>query len=125
MADRLSATLGADVVVNLGGDLFARGSGPRGDGWPVGLGGSTLLLRDQGAATSSTRKRAWELGGERVHHLIDPRSGAPACGDLGEVSVVAPTALEAEVLAKTALLLGSGEAPAYLDGKAAAWWLLP
>ena len=39
--------------------------------------------------------------------------------------MVAPTALEAEVLAKTALLLGSGEAPAYLDGKAAAWWLLP
>ena len=125
MADRLARRLGDNALANLGGDLAAQGAGPAGDGWPVEFGGHTLLLRDQGAATSSTRKRAWELGGERVHHLIDPRSGAPACGDLGEVSVVAPTALEAEVLAKTALLLGSGEAPAYLDGKAAAWWLLP
>src|SRR5207302_177580 len=57
MSDRLSETLGANVVVNLGGDLRARGPGPRGDGWPVGLGGATLLLRDQGAATSSVRRR--------------------------------------------------------------------
>ena len=119
MADRLSATLGADVLVNLGGDLFARGSGPRGDGWPVGLGGSTLLLRDQGAATSSGRRRRW---GE-MHHLIDPRTGLPAKTGLEEVSVVAASGFEAEVVAKTALLLGPDLAPAYCAAHAMAWWL--
>ena len=119
MADRLSETLGPNVVVNLGGDLRARGAGPRGDGWPVGLGGATLLLRNQGAATSSTRRRRW---GE-LHHLIDPRTGSPARTGLEEVSVVAASGFEAEVVAKTALLLGPDLAPAYCAAHAMAWWL--
>src|SRR3989454_9905353 len=112
MADRLSETLGPNVVVNLGGDLRARGSGPRGDGWPVGLGGATLLLRDQGAATSSTRRRRWGEDGRgetpphlwgggpkgrrggSLHHLIDPRTGSPAETGLEEGSVGAAGGVE-------------------------------
>src|SRR2546429_7491989 len=62
MADRLSEMLGPNVVVNLGGDLRARGAGPRGDGWPVGLGGAALLLGNPGGAASSGRPRAWGEG---------------------------------------------------------------
>ena len=141
MADRLSETLGPNVVVNLGGDLRARGAGPRGDGWPVGLGGATLLLRNQGAATSSVRRRRWDEGprgetpphlwgggpkgrrGGSLHHLIDPRTGSPARTGLEEVSVVAANGFEAEVVAKTALLLGPDLAPAYCAAHAMAWWL--
>lgn len=113
MADRLSETLGASCLVNLGGDLRARGR------WPIGIGEATLMLHDQGAATSSTRKRRW---GE-LHHLIDPRTGLPAQTGLDEVSVVAATAFEAEVVAKTALLLGPALASAYCAAHAMAWWL--
>src|SRR5437660_8578842 len=163
MADRLSETLGPNVVVNLGGDLRARGAGPRGDGWPVGLGGATLVLRNQGAATSSTRRRRWGEDGRgetpphlwgggpkgrrgeaatrggtpphlwgggpkgrrggSLHHLIDPRTGSPARTGLEEVSVVAASGFEAEVVAKTALLLGPDLAPVYCAAHAMAWWL--
>lgn len=123
LADRLCDRLGDSCLANLGGDLAARGGGPEGGGWPVGFGGVTVMLNDQGAATSSTRRRAWTAGGEGRHHLIDPRTGAPARGDLAEVSVVAGDGTTAEVLAKTALLLGAGEAPAFLAAHAAAWWL--
>ncbi len=100
MADRLCAILGGHVLVNLGGDLFARGE------WPVEVAGTTYLLRDQGAATSSTRKRRW---GD-LHHVIDPRTGLPAKSGLEEVSVVAGTALEAEIMAKTVLIRGAAAA---------------
>src|SRR6266566_6903033 len=96
MADRLAARLGDHVLVNLGGDLYARGE------WPVAIAGKTYLLRNLGAATSSTRQRRW---GD-LHHLIDPRTGLPAATLLDEVSVVADTALDAEVLAKTVLISG-------------------
>ena len=119
MADRLCESLGPNAVANIGGDLRAVGPGPRGEGWPVGVGGRTLLLRDQGSATSSTRRRRW---GD-MHHLIDPRSGLPARSGLEEVSVVASTGFEAEVVAKTALLLGPEFAPAYCAAHAMAWWL--
>jgi thiamine biosynthesis lipoprotein len=123
LADRLTADLGGNCLVNLGGDLRARGEGPRGEGWPVGVGGVTLMLREQGAATSGTRRRRWEAEGEDVHHLIDPRTGRPAETDLSEVSVVAETATAAEACAKTALLLGSVNAPLYLAARTLAWWL--
>ncbi|HKC18799.1 MAG TPA: FAD:protein FMN transferase [Candidatus Dormibacteraeota bacterium] len=113
MADRLCTILGANSLVNLGGDLRARGE------WPVAVAGTTLLLRDQAAATSSVRRRRW---GE-IHHLIDPRTGLPAQTGLDEVSVVTATALEGEVVAKTALLLGPEFAPAYCAANALAWWL--
>ena len=119
MADRLAVMLGSNAVANLGGDLRAVGDGPRGDGWPVGVGTRTLMLRDQGAATSSVRRRRW--GG--LHHLIDPRSGTPAFTGLEESSVVAPNAADAETVAKTALLLGPGLAQAYCAKHALAWWL--
>ena len=117
MADRLGEVVGPNAVVNLGGDLRASGRGPRGDGWPIAVGGVTLLLRDQGAATSSVTRRSWAGG----HHLIDPRSGLPAHTGLEEVSVVAASGFDAEVVAKTALLLGPALAPAYLAAHAMAW----
>jgi FAD:protein FMN transferase len=119
MADRLCETLGPNVVVNLGGDLRAVGPGPRGAGWPVQVAGMTLLLRDQGAATSSTRRRRWDGG----HHLIDPRTGLPSASGLEQVSVVAETAFDAEVVAKTALLLGPELAAPYCAAHALAWSL--
>lgn len=119
MADRLCEVLGANAVVNLGGDLRAVGGGPSGEGWPVGVAGVTLMVRDQGAATSSTRRRRWTGG----HHLIDPRSGLPADTGLEEVSVVAASGFDAEVAAKAALLLGPDLAPAWCAQHALAWWL--
>jgi thiamine biosynthesis lipoprotein len=119
LADRLAERLGDNVLVNLCGDLFARGGGETGEGWPVGFGDKTLLLKDLGAATSGTTKRAWAGG----HHLIDPRTGLPARSDLTEVSVLASTATDAEIFAKVALLLGSRDAPKWLSDRSQGWSL--
>jgi thiamine biosynthesis lipoprotein len=119
LADRLAERLGANVLVNLCGDLYARGGGESGEGWPVGFGDKTLLLKDLGAATSGTTKRAWAGG----HHLIDPRTGRPAQSDLSEVSVLASTATDAEIYAKVALLLGSRDAPTWLEPRSPGWSL--
>jgi thiamine biosynthesis lipoprotein len=119
IADRLCAWLGPNALANIGGDLSARGAGPAGAGWPVGLAGVTVMLRDQAAATSSVRRRRW---GE-CHHLIDPRTGMPADTGLEEVAVVTASGEEAEIVAKTALLLGPELAPIYCAANAMAWWL--
>jgi thiamine biosynthesis lipoprotein len=119
IADRLCMTLAPNALVNLGGDLRAVGDGPRGEGWAVGFGRATLGLRNQGAATSSIRRRRWGA----AHHLIDPRTGRPAVTGVEEVSIVAMSGFEAEVAAKTALLLGPELAPAYLAVHALAWWM--
>ncbi len=120
IADHAVQRIGRNSLASCGGDLRARGGGPDGGGWPVGFGDRTVLLEGTAAATSGTTKRRWGAG---LHHLIDPRTGRPAETDLHEVSVLARTALDAEILAKTALLLGSAEAPAFLAPRSLGWAL--
>ena len=115
--DRAMAALGsrANAMVNASGDLYAAGDGPDGDGWYVGVQDpfatnrdlAVLNVNDCGVATSGSIKRHWTIGDTRYHHLIDPRERASAASDLLTVTVVAPTATQADVLAKTAFLLGS------------------
>jgi FAD:protein FMN transferase len=119
MADGVLDQIGHNAVANLGGDLSARGDGPAGNGWPVGIAGRSVKLRDQGAATSSVLRRRWGA----LHHLVDPRTGLPSQSGLHEVSVIANTALEAEVIAKAALLAGPDIAPVICAAHALGWWL--
>lgn len=115
--DRAIAALGrgANAMVNASGDLYAAGDGPEGEGWYIGIQDpfdssrdvAVLNVNDRGVATSGTTNRNWTAGDTRYHHLIDPRAGTSSQSDLLTVTVVAPTATQADVLAKTTLLLGS------------------
>ncbi|MBK6562001.1 MAG: FAD:protein FMN transferase [Dehalococcoidia bacterium] len=63
-------------------------------------------------ATSSIGGRRWASNGRAMHHLLDPRTGQPSASDLHSVTVLAPTAADAEVAAKVALILGSRQGSA-------------
>ena len=95
--------------MSAGGDLAVRGGS-----WPVGvetLGRNlTLELKSGAVATSGSDRRRWATTEGEAHHLIDPRTGAPADTDLLRVTVVGRTAVEAEVLAKSLYLAGADRA---------------
>ena len=119
--DRAAAILGAagPALVNAGGDIA--GSGRL---WPVGVetseGQITLGLEDCALATSGRDRRRWRRGGGEAHHLIDPETGSPAESEYLRVTVTAPTAVDAEVLAKAVFLGAEPEGPAVLvtaDGR--------
>lgn len=68
-------------------------------------------------ATSGVTRRSWTGESGRGHHLIDPRTGRPAETGLLQATAVAPTAAEAEIRAKAALLSGPEMASEWLpDG---------
>jgi thiamine biosynthesis lipoprotein len=67
-----------------------------------------LWLGPGAIATSGIDARLWRrTDGGYAHHLIDPARGEPAWTGLVSVTALAPTALEAETLAKAALLSGA------------------
>ena len=104
-------------AVNAGGDLALHGIPPSGDGWSILVEGQgeRVVTLDRGAlATSTVLERRWSVDGQARHHLLDPRTGLPAEGDIVLASVAAPTCAEAEVAAKVALLSGSVDGEAYL-----------
>jgi len=96
------------LVIDCGGDLALRGE------WEVevehpltGERVHTLHLCGGGVATSGLNVRVWRRpGGDYAHHLIDPSTGAPAWTGLIGATAIAPTALDAEILSKLALLSG-------------------
>jgi thiamine biosynthesis lipoprotein len=99
----------AGALVNLGGDLRVAGTGPSGDGWPVGIEhvpGTAVVVSHGGIATSATTRRRWTRAGTALHHVIDPATGRPARATADAITVFAATAAMAEVTATAALLAG-------------------
>ncbi len=113
--DRAAAILATagPALVDAGGDIAAFGR-PDDLGWRVGIETAdetmTVALDDAAIATSGRDRRRWCRDGEERHHLIDPATGRPAETGLLRVTVVAPTAVEAEVLAKSLFLAGEDAA---------------
>ncbi len=113
-----------DFLVDAGGDVYASGDGPHGPGWRVGVwdpfGGADIdvvALRGRAIATSTTLKRRWRRGGEWRHHIIDPRTGAPARSPIVSASVIARTATEADVYAKCGLMLDADAAREFIESQ--------
>lgn len=84
------------------------------------LRGGTSWTASYGVATSGTSVHRWQLAdGRLTHHLIDRRTRRPAETDVVQATVVAPSAREAEMIAKSAVILGSHEALGFLARSAA------
>ncbi len=131
LADRGLALLSSwpSAVIDADGDLAVRCA--PGQLWAVAVddprtdGASLAILhlaapRDGqparwGVATSGTSVHRWRTGDQVRHHLIDPRTAAPAITDVVQATVVCGSALRAEVLAKVAVIAGSVDGLALLE----------
>jgi thiamine biosynthesis lipoprotein len=116
------AGAGGGVLVALGGDVATCGPVPDG-GWIVRVTddhrdvgndcGQTVAIHGGGLATSSVVARRWLHRGGAVHHILDPRTGAPVRPAWRTVSVAADTCAEANIASTAAIVLASA-APEWL-----------
>ena len=123
-ADMAADLLGeyARFVIDCGGDLRVGGPDTAADPYRVEVehpltGGHVIVLRLRGGAvaTSGINVRIWRTGDHRFsHHLLDPATGEPAWTGLVGATALGSTALEAETLAKAALLSGPERARRWL-----------
>ena len=105
-----------DYLVEIGGEVRARGRHADGRDWSVGIENpdgpgvaEAVPLRDAAIATSGDYRNFFEHEGLRYSHVIDPRIGWPVAHDLTAVTVVSPTAARADALATALLVLGPVE----------------
>jgi thiamine biosynthesis lipoprotein len=122
-ADELAALLdGFDAyVLDCAGDL--RIGGRAGLTRPVhvtdpftGARAGTFEITAGAVATSGIGRRSWTTSdGRPAHHLLDPHTGAPVFSGIVQATALAPTAAQAEVLAKAAILSGPARAAEWLS----------
>jgi thiamine biosynthesis lipoprotein len=121
-ASAAAAATGSGVLVSLGGDVAVAGPAPAG-GWPVAVGDDhrhpgpadeVIGVHAGGLATSGTTVRRWSRGGETLHHVVDPRTGAPVAPVWRTASVMAATCADANGISTGSLVLGL-RAPTWLS----------
>ena len=113
----ITVPLGIRFAISCGGDLAVGGATPD-QPWEIAVHSARtgeavqwLRVRAGGVATSGITSRLWRRpDGRFAHHLIDPATGEPAWTGLVAVTAVAATTLDAEVVAKTAMLSGPDRA---------------
>ena len=120
----MAAAGACGALVSLGGDIATCGLAPAG-GWQIRVtddhrsdcaaAGQTICIRSGGLATSSTAVRRWRRDGATMHHIIDPRTGAPVRSSWRTASVAAADCTDANIAA-TAALVRALDAPAWLAG---------
>lgn len=122
-----------DFLVEVGGELRGAGVKPDGTPWWVlletpplsdeaGLPAETIVaLHGLSIATSGDYRRFREVGGKRVAHTIDPRTGRPVENEIASVTVIAKQCMMADAWATAITVLGreAGSALAERNGLAA------
>ncbi len=127
IADKVSEALKAggcsSALIDLGGNIVALGSKPNGEPFHIGIADpqkeealiATVAVSDRAVVTSGSYQRGYEIAGEWYSHILDPKTGYPVENDLASVTILAPLALDADVLSTACFVMGYEKASTFLD----------
>jgi len=113
-------------LVDIGGEVLAKGLKPEGKKWTVGIEKPTenidderrldaiVELEDGALATSGSYRKFYEENGVRYSHTINPKSGYPVNHSVLSVSVKAADCCTADAFATAFMIMGLDETKEYL-----------
>ncbi len=110
-----------NYIIELGGEVFVSGTNDGYGFWEIGIGDTheqfdqknqQLILSgmDQMAVTTSGSLQKYKkIGDQYFSHIIDPRTGYPVQNGIVSVTVIAPTAMQADALDNALMVMGINE----------------
>lgn len=118
-----------DYIVEVGGEIFSRGTNMKGIPWVVGIDKPfegnytpgadlqvTLKLSGKGLATSGNyRKFYTDESGRKVVHTVDARTGDPVISTMLSATVVGPDATLADVWGTVFMIVGLEKTKEFLS----------
>lgn len=115
LAEHLEEQGVAHYLVEIGGELRARGLSPRRRAWRIGVERPVagrravqriVALDGDAIATSGNYRIFFEYDSARYSHIIDPRSGEPVDHELASVTVISPSTMQADAWSTALMVLG-------------------
>lgn len=105
-----------NFIVEIGGEVRAQGEKGAGDPWTVGIekpqSGAgrvvqvALPLVNRSMATSGNYRNFKQVGGRKIVHTLNPKTGYPEVNDLLSASVIAPDCMTADAWATAFMVMG-------------------
>ena len=125
VSERLTAEGAPHHLVEIGGELRGHGVKPDGRPWwveleqPTGLDAPRMLaaLHDLAVATSGDQVRVFEHEGRAFSHTLNGRTGRPVDNGVASVTVLHPSAMQADALASALTVMGPGAGLACAAGE--------
>ena len=112
-----------NFLVEIGGEISARGKNSRGTEWNIGVtkpvdyslsinqeNQAVQQITDKAMATSGNYRNFYYEGGKKYAHTINPHTGKPAQSDILSATVIAPSCAIADAYATAFMVLGSDKA---------------
>lgn len=107
-----------NLLVEIGGELVARGVNEKGELWKVGINKpeelgragdlySIVALDNKGMATSGNYRNYYEAGGVKISHTINPATGKPVNHSLLSATVLAADCMTADAYATAMMVIGT------------------
>jgi len=123
VADMLTKAGCKNFLVDIGGEVVAKGHNSRNKAWTIGItkpvddvSGNRQELQDAITttsicmATSGNYRNYYIEDGVRRSHTIDPRTGYPVHHKLLSATIIAPSCIKADALATACMVLGEYKA---------------
>ncbi len=116
-----------NYLVDIGGEVKAKGTKPGGKLWRVGIEKPAknknserklkliIGLKDKSVATSGSYRKYYERNGVRYSHTIDPKTGYPVKHSLLSVSVVTDNTAVADAYATAFMVMGFDKAKKFVE----------
>ncbi len=116
-----------NLLVDIGGEVIAKGLKPGNKMWVVGIQKPTedrsgaieslvnVELSDKAFVTSGSYRKYYEENGKRYSHMIDPVTGFPVTHSLLSVTVLANTCAEADAYATAFMIMGLEKAKEFVN----------
>ena len=126
---RMLADHGIDnFMVEIGGEVYAKGNSEKRLPWRIGVSKpvddptdtdqeleTVLNVTNQAMATSGNYRNFYYKGGRKYAHTIDPKTGRPVQHSLLSATVLAPTCTEADAFATSFMVMGLEKAQKVLE----------
>lgn len=105
-----------NYIIDIGGDIFARGQNKKKQKWVIGIENPKLdekLIKEivnvsnKGVATSGEYKNYFSKDGKKYSHIINPKTGLPITHSTKSVTVIAKNAMSADGWATALIAMGS------------------
>lgn len=115
-----------NYLIDIGGEVVARGDKGRGQPWRVGIEKpaedrysdpivqTAIALSDKAVVTSGSYRKYYEKDGVRYSHTIDPATGRPVTHSLLSVSVVERDCWLADAMATAYMVMGLERAKQFI-----------